>query len=356
MANSKKIRVGIAGLDHFFAGLAAVGEIAKDPQAELVIIAHRDRDRAKQTAAQLQAKWTTDYAAVLNEDIDLLITACPTNRNAELVIAAAEKGIHVLSVKPFAMNLEEADKILAAVEKAGITFMSFDATWRLGPLYQQAKEFMAGGKMGRPVNAFCLLRSAMPDIAWFGIPFVRARTWWLDPEKVPGGGWLDHAIYYIDVLRWLYGSEVVRVSGEIGNLKHPDEALEDFGVATFVFQNGAVATVEVTWTAEFSGLTMGFQLVGTEGQLHSDTIMKGSLPNIQTVSNVRRMEYADPILGWQTLEIEGGQGEMTTHMLQVLRGEAQPIAQPSDARANLAACLAFYEAAKGLKTVQITGG
>ena len=64
------------------------------------------------------------------------------------------------------------------------------------------------------------------------------------------------------------------------------KALEDFGVATFVFQNGAVATIEVTWTAECSGLTVGFQLVGTEGQLHADTIMKGSLPNIQTVSNV----------------------------------------------------------------------
>ena len=98
MANLKKIRVGIAGLDHFFAGLAAVGEIAKDPQAELVIIAHRDRDRAKQTTAQLQAKWATDYAAVLNEDIDLLITACPTNRNAELVIAAAEKGVHPMTL------------------------------------------------------------------------------------------------------------------------------------------------------------------------------------------------------------------------------------------------------------------
>ena len=57
----------------------------------------------------------------------------------------------------------------------------------------------------------------------------------------PGGGWLDHAIYYIDMLRWLFDSEVVRVSGEISNLKHPTEALEDFGVGNLVF-DGSIRT------------------------------------------------------------------------------------------------------------------
>jgi hypothetical protein len=40
-------------------------------------------------------------------------------------------------------------------------------------------------------------------------------------------------------------------------------------------------------------------------------------------------------------------------MLQVLRGEVEPIADQNDARATLAACLAFYEAAKGSKVVTL---
>jgi predicted dehydrogenase len=347
----KEIRVGIAGLDHFFAGLDAVRELQLDPNAKLVIVAHRDRDRAKQVAEQAGAKWTTDYEQAVDADIDLLITACPTSRNAALVMRATKQGKHVLSVKPFAMNLAEADAILAAVTKAGVHFLSFDASWRLDPLYQQTKAWLEGGKLGNPISAFCLLRSAMPEISWFGAPLVRARTWWMDPDQVPGGGWIDHAIYYVDMLRWLLGTEVERVSGETANLKHPDEPLEDFGVATVVFKNKFIATIEVTWTAEFSGLTTGFHLVGSGGQVLSETVMEGMLTDMQQKGQVKRIDYTDPILGWQTVDLPEKAGGLTAHMLEVLRGKAAPIADAHDSRATLAACLAFYQAARELRAV-----
>ena len=115
------------------------------------------------------------------------------------------------------------------------------------------------------------MRSVLPEWLWFGDPYVMGRSWWLDPAQSPGGGWLDHSIYFIDMLRWLFDSEVVRVSGEMSSLKHPNEAMEDFGVANLVFDNGAVATVEVTWSVEQGGFAMAFHLVGTNGQLLSDS-------------------------------------------------------------------------------------
>ena len=353
MTQNHSTRVGIAGLDHFFAGLEAVRELQQDAQAELVTVAHSDGDRAKQTAQQAGAKWTTDYEEVVDADIDLLITACPTSQNAALVIRAAEQGKHILSVKPFAMNLAEADKILAAVETAGVHFMSFDAGFRLNPLYRQTKAWLREGKFGQPISAFCLLRSAMPEIAWLEAPLVQARTWWLDPDKVPGGGWIDHAIYYVDVLRWLLDTEVARVSGEIAHLKHVAEPLEDFGVATVVFRNQSVATIEVTWTAEFSGLTTAFHLVGTGGQLLSESILKGSLASMQQEHRVMRIDYSDPAPGWQSVEAQPAAHGLTTHMLRVLRGREEPIAGPQDSRATLATCLAFYEAAHELRAVEL---
>ena len=172
---SRNIRVGIAGFDHFFAGLGAVRELARDPDAELVILAHHDAERARQTAEQSGAQWTTNYTDVVNADIDLLITACPTSQNADLVIAAANQGKHILSVKPFAMNLAEADSIVAAVKRAGVRFMSFDASWRFNPLYQQVKRWLDAGELGRPLSAFCLLRSSLPAFVWFGNPYEAGR-------------------------------------------------------------------------------------------------------------------------------------------------------------------------------------
>jgi predicted dehydrogenase len=353
MNNAKKIRVGIAGMDHFYIGLAAVRELQQDANAELVIIAHRDRDRAKQTAEQAGAKWTTNYEEVANAEIDLLITACPTNQNAELVIEAAKQDKHIVSVKPFAMNLAEADQVVAAVEEAGVRFISFEASARLRSLYRQVKGWLREGKLGQPLSVMALQRAPMPEVAWPGTPFVRARTWWLDPQKSPGGGWIDHAIYTIDGLRWLFETEVERISGEIANLKHVDEPLEDFGVSTLVFKNKVVATLEVTWTVEPSGSTTGFQLVGTGGQLMVETVQKGTMLAMQPESQLKRIDYSDPILGWQAVDLPQEQGGLVSHMLQVLRGEVKPIADQNDARATLAACLAFYEAAKGSKVVTL---
>ena len=350
---SKPIRIGIAGFDHFFAALGAVREIEQDPNAQLVVAAHHDLDRIKPLAEKNGATATSDYRSVVDADIDLLITACPTSQNADLVIAAAQQGKHILSVKPFAMNLAQADAVVAAVEQAGVHFMSFDISWRFNPLYRKTAELLRQGAIGRPLTAFCLLRSALPAFVWFGNPFVAGRSWWLDPAQAPGGGWIDHAIYYVDVLRWLFGSEVVRVSGETARLRHPDEAQEDFGLATLVFGNGSVASVEVTWHVEGAGMAMAFHLVGSDGQLLSDTSMQGSGPNISMKNQARLIRFGEGSQGWQELDLPAAEGSATSHMLAVLRGEAEPLANERDARANLAACLAFYQAAREHCSVEL---
>jgi predicted dehydrogenase len=353
VSGNKRIRAGIAGLDHFFSGMRSVREVQRDENADLIIVAHRDQDRVKQIAQNAGARWTTDYEEVVDADIDLLITACPTNQNADLVIRAAEQGKHILSVKPFAMNLAEADEIVAAVERAGVRFMSFDVNLRLDPLYRQARAWLQEGKLGSPISTLCLQRYGIPTHAWLGPPWVWARTWWLDPEQVPGGGWMDHAIYYVDMLRWLFDTEVERVSGEIANLKHFDEPLEDFGVATFVFENRAVAILEVTWAAEFVGATTAFHLVGTSGQLLSEIVMKSTPTGRQQDHQVRRVDYSEPDLGWQKVDLPPQGSGLPAHMLRVLQGQEEPIAGPQDSRATLAACLAFYGAAKELRTVTL---
>ena len=341
----QKVRVGIAGFDHFYAGLDVLEALKKNPDAELVVAAHHDLDHLKSATEGMDVKLTTNYREIVDANIDLLVTACPTSQNAHLVIAAAQQGKHIISVKPFAMTLEDADQIVAAVKLAGVHFMSFDGLYRLRPQFQQYKTWLKGEELGRPISTFCMMRSVLPEWLWFGDPYVMGRSWWLDPTQSPGGGWLDHAIYYIDMLRWLFDSEVVRVSGEISNLKHPDEALEDFGVANLVFDNGAVATVEVTWSVERGGFATAFHLVGTNGHLLSDSA--------GGTSTVRRINFRNAEQGWQDVEPIPDRGDMTAHMIEVIRGEASPVCTVDDSYSTLAACLAFYEAAKEMKVVTL---
>ncbi|MBC7316546.1 MAG: Gfo/Idh/MocA family oxidoreductase, partial [Chloroflexi bacterium] len=243
---AEKIRVGIVGLDHWYAGLGAIRQLKGNPRTELVIVAHRDLGHARPVIEEAGAIATDDYDAVVERgDLHLVITACTTVENVRLCGKAARSGKHIISVKPYAMNLDEAKALTVAVKEGGVHFMSFECMGRLGGATNIYKQWIQEGKLGDPISAFALMRSSLPTQVW---PEVHGRTWWLDPSKVFGGGWVDHAIYQVDNLRYILGSEVVRISGEISNIKHKDEPLEDFGVANVVFGNGCVATLEVTWS------------------------------------------------------------------------------------------------------------
>jgi predicted dehydrogenase len=282
-----------------------------------------------------------------------LVTACPTSSNAQLVIEAARRGKHILSVKPFAMNLREASEILAAVKEAGVRFISYDAGFRFNPLYQKIKSLLDEGKLGKPLSAHCYFRTTLPDIAWFGAPILRTRTWWLDPEKAPAGAWLDHGIYFIDLLRWMFSSEVERIYGEVAKLRHFSEPLEDFGVATLVFRDGQVATIESTWTTEMSGMNAGLQLSGSRGQAVQETITRGQMLDLKQENRLKWMDYTDQVTGWQPVEMPPASTGLTAHMLRVLHGEEAPIANEQDALRSLATGLALYQASKTKQAIEL---
>jgi predicted dehydrogenase len=137
------------------------------------------------------------------------------------------------------------------------------------------------------------------------------KTWWRDPSKVPGGGWLDHAIYQVDQLRWILNDEVVKVTGVAKTLAHPElpKELEDFGVALLEFGGGAVATVEVTWTARSgAGLSL-LQYVGTEGQIVHDQTLTGKVSvvgNFETPAGGGWTTFSAPARPVHAGAIEGG--------------------------------------------------
>jgi predicted dehydrogenase len=344
--------VGVAGLDHWYAGIGAVDDLRQSTRAKVVAVAHRDEERLRHFAAERGIpEATTDYRAIAaRDDVDILVTACTTAENVDLCLDAVQRGKHVVSVKPFAMNLADADRLASAVRDAGVLFMSFDALDRLSPQTRRYKEWIKEGRIGTPISATAIQRASLrgASMDWPGRP--NDRTWWRDPAQVPGGGWIDHAIYQVDLLRWLLEDEVQRVSGVARTIAHPElpKEIEDFGVALFEFRKGAVATVEVTWTAPAAGGFTQWQLVGTEGQIVNDPTLSGKL----AVSG----NFESPAEGGWTLfspPARRGGGNAVEHLIDCLAGGQTAVATIADSRATLAACLAFYEAARTGKAVTL---
>lgn len=100
--------------------------------------------------------------------------------------------------------------------------------------------------------------------------------WFADPRHVPGGALIDEGIYWMDFLAWLAGSEVAQVEAKTANFVHKDIAVEDWGMATFTFANGIIATLEASWTINSPRKTapspkqnsvVRLEVVGTRGEI-----------------------------------------------------------------------------------------
>ena len=351
-SDGKPYGVGIVGLDHWYAGIGAADALRGSRRGRVVAVAHRDEAKLREFAAERGIPTaTTDYRAIAQvPGVDVIVTACTTAENVDLCIDAARRGKHIVSVKPFAMDLAEADHLAAVVREAGVIFYPFEASQRVSAQARRYKDWIAEGRIGKPISATIIQRASLAGASMDWPGRRTDNTWWRDPRKVPGGGWIDHAIYQVDFLRWLLDDEVVRVRGVARTLAHPElpKELEDFGVALLEFGKGVVATVEVTWTAPASGGLSQTQIVGTEGQIVFDPTLTGKV----AVSG----NFESPAGGGWLLFAPPGRregGGAVEHVLECLAAGRRPAATIDDARANLAVCLAFYEAARSGRTAEV---
>lgn len=337
-----KTGFALLGLDHWYAAFSLADAIGRSERARLVAVAHHDLGRARQVADERGAALATadDRAAIERPDVDVVVAMYSTDRNVELCRAAAAAGKAIIGVKPMALDLAGADAIVAAVRAASVPYLPFESSYRLAPEWRQVKGWLDAGRIGQPVRYTQTLHSGLP-MPW---PEQRGPSWWLDPTRVPGGGWLDHAIYAVDLARWLFAGEPREVRGVVARLRHAELAVEDYGAAIFSMAGGVTAQIEDTWTAEPGFWLNRSEIVGSEGVIVDETRMSGAL-------RVRSLADGPVWAAWMPpAEAQGG---LVEHMVDCVRDEAEPVAGVEDARANLAACLAFYEAARTGSTVGV---
>lgn len=147
--------IGVAIIGAGIMGNGHAGAVAADPRARLVGVASVPVDGARVVAAKHGALLATDdYRELLKRsDVDLVVIATPDHLHTEIAIAAAEAGKAMLIEKPLATSLADADRVIAAVERAGVTAMtSFSHRWI--PSYARAHEEIAAGALGRRRMAY----------------------------------------------------------------------------------------------------------------------------------------------------------------------------------------------------------
>lgn len=331
------VRIAIVGLDHWYTAIPLAQGIAAHPDTELVGIADAELARAQEVAGQIGDLDVTDSFAKYIEDssVDVIAAFASSDRNPETCIAAAEQGKHIVSIKPFANTLDEAAPVVEAVRRAGVRFLPAECRGRAASWHQQLKTWVDEGKFGTPRTASFAMWGGLPT----GWPGKEGSGWWVEGNRAPGGGWIDHSIYHIDLLRWLYGASVTKVSGVAANVAHKDLPVEDYGHAIVEFDNGLIATIEDTWHSSPGGSRMATSIIGSDASVATDSLTgKVSLSGTLT-----------PFDRWTQIPATATHPDGLDDIIAFGRGDS--LATVEDAWHNLAVCQAFYEAANAGTTV-----
>jgi predicted dehydrogenase len=246
------------------------------------------RDPAALEAARAQLGWentATDWRAVVNSrDIDIVDINTPNDSHAEIAIAAAQAGKHVLCEKPLALTVKQCEEMVAAAKKAGVVNMVCH-NYRRIPAVVQAKKMIEEGAIGQVFHYHA--RYAQDWIVDPKFPLV-----WRLQKGVSGSGTHgDINAHIIDLARYLVG-EFAEVSGLMHTFIKERPLMDASGkgqglggksgqkmgkvtvddAALFIgrFQNGALANLEATRFALGRKNHIEIEINGSQGSLYFD--------------------------------------------------------------------------------------
>lgn len=248
-----------------------------DTPVEPVLQAIAGRNEAEVSAAAHKMgwlSWETDWRKLLErQDIDVIDIGAPNHLHAEIAIAAAEAGKHVICEKPLAVSASQAAEMLQAVKKAGVMHMICH-NYRFAPALQLAKKLIDEGRLGK---IYHFRGEYLQD--WLADPNIPIG-WRLRKEQSGSGAHGDLMSHVVDLSRFLIG-EISEVTGLLHTFVKERPLEGKMGERGFVdvddassflakFANGAIGVFEASRFAKGNRNGHRFEINGSKGSIRWD--------------------------------------------------------------------------------------
>lgn len=253
------VRVAILSFWHVHAKDYA-RDAKEHPAAEVVAIWDEDPARGQAEAGTRGVRFVAELDNLLADpEIDGVVITTATTAHRQVMLAAAAAGKHIFTEKVIAPTRQEADEIVAAIERAGVAFVV--SLPRIVTGFAKAiKAEIASGRVGDVTYARVRVAHdgalAKPDQPHGWLP---AR--FFDHEDTAGGALIDLGAHPLYLLAWILGLPQT-VSATYGAVTGRE--VDDNAVVTLGYANGAIGVAEVAFVSR-SPLTI--EVHGTAGSL-----------------------------------------------------------------------------------------
>jgi len=320
--------------------------IARVPGARLAAVTDTSLDSAKRLADLSGCAAEPDIDALLaRDDVDIVTVCVPSGLHAEVGVAAAAAGKHLIVEKPIDVTLESADRLIGAARAAGVK-LTVISQHRFDPGVVELRRLIDDGALGA-----LLLGEA--STKWYRSQAYYDSGTWRGTWALDGGSLMNQGVHYVDLLLACMGP-VAEVTAITATQTHQIE-VEDVALALLRFRSGAVGTI-VSSTSVYPGLAQRLEISGSHGTVvieDGEIISRGLAGEPAEAQAANGRPDSQPA-GASTPEIG-----ISSHVAQIagfvdaIEHGREPSPTAQDGRAAMEVVLAVYESARERRTIQI---
>lgn len=254
------IRAAIIGLGKM--GMSHAAILGGLPNVELV--AACDMDSLLQSAFKKLTKiqMYTDYKKMIEEvKPDCVYVVTPTKLHYDMVMFALEHGCHVFCEKPFALTVEQGEKMVAMAKSKGLVNQVGYHNRYIGT-FNEMKRLLAEGVIGKP---FHFMGEAYGPV----VLKSKGGTWRSDKKN--GGGCIeDYAAHVLNLINYVTGSNLVDCKGTQMPSIFSNE-VDDAVYGSLYLANGLKGQISVNWSDDtVRKMTTSIKIEGDGGKLEAD--------------------------------------------------------------------------------------
>ncbi|MBX3747246.1 MAG: Gfo/Idh/MocA family oxidoreductase [Verrucomicrobiae bacterium] len=320
------------------------------PEAEVVAVYTRNPERAEAFARKHHiGLWYSDLEAAIRESgCDVVDVCIPNFLHHRAVLTAAAAGRHVILEKPMAMNLEEADEMIAACARANRKLMYAEELC-FAPKYERVRKLVQEGAIGSIYQMRQAERHSGPHSDWF-----------YDINQSGGGALMDLGCHGIAWFRWMLGGRptvrAVQAHMQTDLIHGARTRAEENVICTVEFEGGAIGVVENSW-AKYGGMDDRVEVYGTGGVIYADLFQGNSALTYSEKGYGYAMEKAGSTQGWTFTIFEEafnqGYPQELRHFIECVRDDRPPLVTGDDGRAVLEVLCAAYASARRGQRVEL---
>ena len=230
--SQRKLRLGFVGI-----GIGATSILPQaDAMADRIQLAAgtdinprvRDAFQARYPEAKV---YNTSEGLLTDPDVEAVWIATPNRFHAEQTIQAAQNGKHIVVEKPMALNLADAERMIEAADKNGVSLLC-GHTQGFMPQVRAMRRVIKSGRLG-PVKAV----NSVAYTDWMVSPRTGDEA-----DLSAGGGLIFRQVpHQADTIRLLGDGKITSLRATVGQWADWRPKTPGFYTALMQFDNGAVS-------------------------------------------------------------------------------------------------------------------